>query len=108
VATNCDDVDRRCVVLVWTGCSRVVMGFPNDEASNQHRLYESGFKGLLWAGQVLNSTWIASEEPMSGRPRHAHYIVPTKERTVEVVADQVEILRIDGTTRDAALKALGA
>jgi hypothetical protein len=103
-----DDADQGCVVFVWTQCTRVVMGVPNDEANHQHRLYGSGFKDLLWAGQALDSNWIAEDATMRSRPPLAHFIVPTKERTVEVVADDMATLRIAGIPRDAALEALGS
>lgn len=37
-----------------------------------------------------------------------HYVVPSKECVVEVVAADVELFRIDGTPREAAARSLGS
>jgi len=90
------------------------MGPPNDEARAQHRLYAHGLRELLWLGIVRDSELVAQLRPMwtpvgDGRRIHPiHYVVPSKECVVEVVAADVELFRIDGTTRDAATRSLAS
>lgn len=95
-----DDPDDRVVVLRWTGCSFAAMGEPNDEGRHAHRLYEAGLEGLLWAGEVLNSSWIL-QRPQRQAPLR-HFVVPTKEALVEVVGETVEVARTSGPTAVAA------
>jgi hypothetical protein len=114
-----DDPSRDCVVFVWTGTTEAVMGGQNDEGRFSHRLYDRGLAGLNWAGLVEDSEWIA-ELRRTGQtvaakllgPERArrdaeratpqHYILPLKENTIEVIADQVEVRRHPGPTLDAA------
>lgn len=100
------DLDRRCVVLLWEGCHLAQIGSPNDEAMNHHPLYECGLWDVLWLGEVLDSERIAALTPMAFHPPHRHFIVLTKERMVEVVADSIEIQRRGGSTLEAASAAL--
>jgi hypothetical protein len=111
VSAHPDDADQDCVVFVWSGTWAAIMGPPNDETRSVHRLYSSGLSSLLWAGKVERSKWIADlERHNRGHPRHdatrfaklAHFILPLKEGMVEVVAEQVSILRRPGPTTDAA------
>lgn len=99
------DPDERTVVLVWQGCSFVAMGDPNDEGRHAHRLYGAGLDGLLWAGEVVNSSWI-HERPTRGQPSLRHFVVPTKEALVEVMAATVGVVRTVGPTAEAALRTL--
>ena len=108
LAAHFADPDDRCVVFVWTGCHRVVMGSPNDEALDRHRLYGTGLQELLWTGEVEGSSWIEELAAMAARPPAKHYVVPTKEAVIEVVADDIAVLRLDGPTADAALEALAS
>lgn len=100
------DSDRRAVVLVWSGCHRVVMGSPNDEAVHHHRLADAELRNVTWVGEVENSAWIDELAPMSYRPPTRHFVVRTKEQVVEVVANDMSIVRNPGPTTDAALEAL--
>lgn len=97
-----DDEDRRTVVLAWTGCVAALMSPPNDEVIHRHRLYLCGLREILWAGVVQESRWAASFEPMQARPPEKHFVVLTKEATVEVLALRVSVLRAAGSTAEAA------
>jgi hypothetical protein len=90
-----DDVDQRSVTLVWAGALASRFGPYNDEALPYHRLYVAGLRGLLWSGEVLNSAWLAEVAPAVFRPPAHHYVVPTKEALVEVLADGLSVLRED-------------
>jgi hypothetical protein len=110
-----DDIDENCVVLVWSGTQETVMGAPNDEALQGHRLYERGLAGLTWAGVVEHSERIARlEQDNRVHPQHDaerfsrlhHYILPLKEGIVEVVAETVTVQRQPGAPLHAASLAL--
>lgn len=104
-----DDPDQRCVVLRWEIVSYALMGPPNDEARNQHRLYEAGLKHVDWLGVVRDSSLVAGLRPMFGRGVRLvplHYVVVSKECVVEVLAENVDVLRIGGTPRQAAPSSL--
>lgn len=104
-----DDADQRCVVLRWDVVWYSVMGPPNDEALDQHRLYELGLKDTLWLGVVRESSLIESLRPML-HPRAVfmplHYVVRSKECVIEVVAENVDLMRLDGAPRHAAPRSL--
>lgn len=109
------DQDRRAVVLRWEGCYYSKLGAPNDEAIPGHPLYGLGLRGVLWAGVVEDSSLIrALEKQNSVHPRHdparfdslVHHIILTKESTIEVVAESVTVLRIEGDTLHAAAAAM--
>lgn len=110
-----DDPDRRCVVLVWSGARSSCLGDPNDEATSGHRLYKSGLSEVLWAGVVHDIDAIRALE-MQNRvhPYHdpsrfddlKHHVALLKECVVEVVATTLSVLRLEGTTLDAATAAL--
>jgi len=110
-----DDPDRRCVVMVWSGAHSACLADPNDEAISGHRLYESGLSKVLWAGVVRNSEVIRALE-MQNRvhPSHdpsrfeslVHHVVLLKECVAEVVAKEVTIQRLEGSTLDAVTAAM--
>ena len=111
VGAHFDDANQDCVVFVWSGTRAAVMGSPNDEALPGHRLYQRGLSGLVWAGQVEQSEWIADLERQNrGHPQHdaarfarlTHFILSLKEGTVEVVAEKVTVVRRPGPTVGAA------
>jgi hypothetical protein len=111
-----DDPDQRSVVFVWTGVKAASMGGPNDEALAGHRLYERGLRDVLWVGVVRDSEFLDQLEKQNRvHPGHnpeqfaglTHHVFPLKESTVEVVARQVRVNRIDGSTDQAAVSALG-
>jgi hypothetical protein len=96
------DVDQRFVTLLWGGCVAAMMQPPNDEALSGHSLYEQGLSEVLWAGEVLDSSWLADLERRNRvHPRHdpgwfadlRHFILPVKEKTVEVVANGWKVVR---------------
>ncbi len=98
------DADQRPVTLVWEGCLAAVMQPPNDESASGHRLYGAGLENVMWAGEVLDSGWIAELEHQDrAHPRHdparfaglRHFILPLKEKTVEIVANKVLVVRSD-------------
>lgn len=110
-----DDPDRRCVVLVWSGVHSACLAAPNDEAISGHRLYASGLSKVLWAGTVLNSEVSHSLEVQNRvHPRHdpsrytnlVHHVILMKECVAEVVAEEVQVIRLEGTTRDAVVAAI--
>ena len=87
---------------------------PNDEAISEHRLWVKGLQGLLWLGIVRDSALISGLElqnrvhPMHSASRFAnltHYLLPLKECVVEVVARDLVVHRIGGTTAEAAVRA---
>ena len=101
VRARSDDVDQRDVVVAWQRPRMSSIGWPNDEASNGHRLWDRGLKDVLWIGEVIESELIAE---MNRRNRIAfpntppqtgqhHWIVLTKDETIEVVAESVEVRR---------------
>lgn len=85
----------RVGVLEWQGCAGAVLGGPNDEAINGHRLWNKGLSACLWAGEVHNSSWIAAMDRVNSvHLRHDpdrfsglhHYVLRFKESTFECVA----------------------
>ncbi len=109
-----NDPDDRCVLLKWTGCQYASMAPPNDEAISGHRLWTKGLQGLLWAGIVNDSELIAGLELQNRvHPMHSasllegltHYVLPLKECVVEVVARDLAVLRVEGATAEAAVRA---
>ncbi len=111
-----NDPDRRCVVLKWTGCRYASMAPPNDEAISGHRLWIKGLRDVHWSGIVHNSDLIAGLELQNRvHPMHrssifeylTHYVLPLKECVVEVVARDLAVHRIEDTTAEAAVRALG-
>ena len=104
-----DDPDQRCVVLRWDGVSYALMGPPNDEARDQHRLYQAGLTDVNWLGVVRESSLVAGLRPMFGRGAAfvpPHYVVVSKECVVEVLAENVDVFRIGGSPRQAAPSSL--
>ena len=106
-----DDEDQRAVVLCWSGVRHQTIGGPNDEAISGHRLWKHGLENVLWIGEVNNSKLIAGLEKQNRVHTYhskdlftglVHYIVRTKEDTVEVVATSLEVKRIAGSTFEAA------
>ena len=102
LSAHASDEDQRAVVLVWTGCAAALMAPPNDEARDQHRLYDSGLRELLWAGVVEGSEWAAAVDAMRAGSSGSHFVVLAKETTVEVLADAVSVVRVPGSTAEAA------
>ncbi len=104
-----DDPDHRCVVLRSDVVRYALMSPPNDEALNQHRLYDAGLRGVLWLGVVRDSSLVAALRPMWSREAvfvPLHYVVVSKECVVEVLAENVDVFRIGGSPRQAAPSSL--
>lgn len=108
-----NDPDERMVVIAWTGSRAAVMQPPNDEALSGHRLYDKGLAEVSWAGEVLGSAWIEQLElqdrvhPLHDPSRFEtlrHVVLHLKENTVEVVARDFSVRRIDA---DNPFDALG-
>ena len=106
-----DDASPDRVVLVWSGTCEAAMGAPNDEALSGHRLYERGLADLVWAGIVKDSERIADLERRNRvHPHHnperftrlRHFILPLKEGTAEIIAEDVQVQRHSGPLFDAA------
>jgi hypothetical protein len=109
------DQDRRNVVLTWESVRHASIGSPNDETASGHPLWGKGLRDVLWAGAVEDSSLIASLNSIERtHSRHnsarfdgdIHYIVLSKEDTIEVVAKSVRVERFGGNTLDAAVEAL--
>jgi hypothetical protein len=110
------DTDPRWVLLRWNSSRAASIQGPNDEAISGHRLYRNGLDSVRWAGEVIDSRWIATLEEMNRvHPNHRperfaglrHFVILTKERVIEVVAPSIEVLRTEATSPlEAAL--LGA
>ena len=107
-----NDSDLRMVVIVWTGARAALMQPPNDEALSGHPLYDKGLAEVRWSGEVLDSAWIERLERQNRvHPHHdparfstlRHFILPLKEDTVEVVAREITVRRIDASTSSDAL-----
>ena len=84
-----DDPDERCVVLRREVVRYALIGPPDDEARNQHRLYEAGLKEVGWLGVVRDSGLVATLRPTWSRDAISvplHYVVVSKECVVEVLA----------------------
>lgn len=102
------DPDQRCVVLRFDGVIFAKMASVNDEARSLHPLYEAGLRDLLWLGVVRESTLASQLRPVwtrLGEELHVqplHYVIPSKECVIEVVAENVDVFRVAGTPRDAA------
>jgi hypothetical protein len=104
-----DDPDKRCVVLRWDVVWYALMSPPNDEALNQHRLYEAGLKDVPWLGVVRDSALVTTLRPMWSQAVAMiplHYVVVSKECVVEVVAENVDVFRLEGSPRQAAPSSL--
>jgi hypothetical protein len=103
------------VVLALRPSYSARIGSPNDEALTHHPLYGKGLESVGRVGIVRDSSAVRTMRPQwsakvlnpSGpgfidRPMPTHYIVLVKECTVEVLANDVAIFRLDGTTLEAA------
>jgi hypothetical protein len=91
-----DDTDQSQVVLVFSRVLAARYGPYNDEGLHHHRLYDAGLAGLLWAGEVLDSAWIAEVVPavaVTAIEAKHHFIIVTKEALVEVLADGLHVER---------------
>ena len=99
---HASDEDQRAVVLTWNGCAAALLAPPNDEARHQHRRYHSGLREVLWAGVVEGSEWAATVDPMQAGSAGSHFVVLTKEATVEVLAHGLSVVRVPGSTAEAA------
>jgi hypothetical protein len=102
-----EDDDPRVVVLLWSGVVRMSTGAPNDEALHLHRLSDRGLDRVMWLGRVEQSELVDTVAVMRHEASDlSHWVVPLKECLTEVVGRSVEVLRIAGTTRSAAVAAL--
>jgi hypothetical protein len=87
------DAFERVATVVFTGVRGVFFGAPNDEALDNHPLYERGL-GFYGAFRVEDSSWAAALErlaikkgarPISRSPL-THYIVTMHDSTFECIA----------------------
>lgn len=113
-----DDADQRSVVLRWDGILHTSFGSPNDEAVLHRPLYDKGLRTITWAGIVQNSALVDAMRPMwsrtvvgpGGEPSlrimPIHYVVVTKESLLEVLAENVDVLRIAERPDRAVAEAL--
>ncbi len=110
-----DDQDQRNVVFEWSRVESASLSAPNDEALSGHPLWNAGLKDVQWLALVQGSERIRAlrrqnaVHPMHDPRRYDfldHYIAPLKECVAEVVASQLVIHRVEGTTLQAAVNAL--
>ena len=99
VAPHPDDLDQRCVVLLWTGARSVTASDPHAPLS-RHRLYEHGLRDVAWVGVVRRRDETGAANGL------AHHVVLLDDRTVEVVAELLTVHRVPGSTVEAAAAAL--
>jgi len=109
------DDDQRWVALRWPSARAAVMEPPNDEAISGHRLYRQGLDRIQWAGEVVDSEWIATSERMNRvHPHHRperyanlrHFVLLTKEAVVEAIAPTLEVVRVEATSAGQAALAV--
>ena len=102
-------------MMRWRHVRHALLGSPNDEARIGHRLWDKGLSEVRWIGEVLDSELIAMlERQNSVHPSHnparfaslRHFVIPLKEDTAEVIAEEFSIGRIAGSTVAVAAKAL--
>jgi hypothetical protein len=110
------DQDRRLVILEWIRCSGAVLSGPNDEGWSGHRLWKVGGRGCLWAGEVINSKWVAALKDQNRvHPRHdparfegiRHFVLYLKDSTFEVLCRDYRAHRDIGPPLTAAASVLG-
>jgi len=82
-----EDADRRLVVLVWAPCTAARVGPPDAASRHEHPLYERGLRECAWAAEVRESTRIANGD--------RHFVILTTEQTIEVVAPDIIVHRIE-------------
>jgi hypothetical protein len=103
------------VVLTWYARGAVMhrAGPAGDvDPIAGHRLYRHGLDRVQWAGEVLDSDWVAAIEarervtpnalPGARSAQSRHYVIVTKDSVVEVVASRIEILRIAARSGEEA------
>lgn len=89
-----DDEDRRLVVLVWALCTASSVGPPNADTRQGHRRYLHGLRECAWAAEIPESSWTA--------PGERHFVILTKKETIEVVAPNVVVHRVDRLRLEAS------
>jgi hypothetical protein len=90
---HADDKDRRLVVLVWTPCTAVRVGPPNAQSGNERE----------WVGEVRPSSWVGDLDATTTDLRH--FVVRTNAETIEVVAPDLVVRRVDKLHLTAAAAA---
>ena len=83
-----DDQDQRDVVITFDRCRAAAQLPFNDEALHLHPFQGLGLREVLWAGEVLDSTWLPA-----GRASSRHFVFPLKECVVEVLAGSLDVSR---------------
>ena len=83
-----DDHDQRDVVITFDRCRAAAQLPFNDEAVHLHPLYARGLREAVWAGEVLDSTWLPSRRASS-----RHFVFPLKECVVELLAEGLDVSR---------------
>jgi hypothetical protein len=111
-------------VVECMGCALTKFGYPNDEGTNEHALWDKGLSECTGVCEVMNSSWKAAlEQQMDTSARRIwgdqyhrayevpeggerqwdwrHYIVLFKENTFECVADSLKLTSMHKTFREA-------
>jgi hypothetical protein len=110
-----EDADTRAVVFIWDAVRFASMGGSGSEAIVDHRLYEHGLKDVAGLGRVDDSELVAAlERENRSHPFHEpewyatlqHHILVLTQRTIEVVAADLSIVRVPGPTIHAVTVAL--
>lgn len=97
-----DDVDQRCVVLVWR---RSCWASLRHGPASVHPLYEHGLRDVRGVGVVRQSERVPELAWRAGGEL-VHHVVQLADNTVEVIAEVLTVERIPGTTAEAAAAAL--
>lgn len=101
------DADRRTVALRWFDAIVTKSEPFNDEARHRHPLHSAGLQSVLWIGAVVDSNWLKDLAPaLAVNRKLVHYVVPLKERVVEVIASGFDVVRFDGEPTAAVLEVL--
>jgi hypothetical protein len=95
-------------VVEWKLCTAAVLGYPNEEAIEGHRLWARGMEELYHRApyidcfEVINSSWVAAMERANRvHPDHnpslfahdRHFIVSFRDETFECVAHKFRARR---------------
>lgn len=91
-----NDEDQSWIVLRWIGFRGARLMPHNDEGRHLHPLYRHGLSEVRWAGEATDTEWLAEVSTavaLNNRPLLRHFVVLTKENTIEVAATDVQVER---------------
>lgn len=103
-----DEQPSALLEFTFTSCEAVRLGGPNDEALHGHPLHGRGLGGYR-PFLVRNSSWIAEAERINSvhayhraevYRRLNHFFFVFHDEMFEVLAERVQVERVDATLRD--------